>query len=64
MPKGFNLQCSAGKTARVWLQGKSGALARGRPWCSYLLRKERPTGPPLPIAHRSARRGSMTMPAT
>jgi len=24
MPKGFNLRCAAGKTARVWLQGKEG----------------------------------------
>jgi hypothetical protein len=30
MPKGFNLRCSAGKTARVWLQGKGGALALGQ----------------------------------
>jgi hypothetical protein len=30
MPKGFNLRCAAGKTARVWLQGKGGALAPGR----------------------------------
>jgi hypothetical protein len=22
MPKGFNLRCAAGETARVWLQGK------------------------------------------
>ena len=29
MPKGFNLQCYAGKTARVWLQGKGGALTPG-----------------------------------
>jgi len=29
MPKGFNLRCAAGKTARVWLQGKGGELAPG-----------------------------------
>jgi hypothetical protein len=29
MPKGFNLRCAAGKTARVWLQGKGGALKPG-----------------------------------
>ncbi|MFZ0852606.1 MAG: hypothetical protein WAO08_25795 [Hyphomicrobiaceae bacterium] len=29
MPKGFNLQCAAGKTARVWLQGKGGGLKPG-----------------------------------
>jgi|RhiMethySRZTD1v2_1073278.scaffolds.fasta_scaffold47207_7 hypothetical protein len=26
MPKGFNLRCAAGISARVWLQGKGGAL--------------------------------------
>jgi hypothetical protein len=29
MPKGFNLRCAGGKTARVWLQGKGGELAPG-----------------------------------
>lgn len=29
MPKGFNLRCAAGKSARVWLQGKGGALTPG-----------------------------------
>ena len=30
MPKGLNLKRAAGKTARVWLQGKSGGLAPGQ----------------------------------
>jgi hypothetical protein len=30
MPKGFNLRCAGGKTARVWLQGKGGGLAPGQ----------------------------------
>jgi hypothetical protein len=30
MPKGFDLKCGAGKTARVWLQGKGGALKPGQ----------------------------------
>jgi len=30
MPKGFNLRCAAGKTARVWLQGKGGVLRPGQ----------------------------------
>jgi hypothetical protein len=30
MPKGFDLRCGAGKTARVWLQGKGGALKPGQ----------------------------------
>jgi hypothetical protein len=30
MTKGFNLRCTAGRTARVWLQGKGGALTPGQ----------------------------------
>jgi hypothetical protein len=30
MPKGFDLKCGAGKTARVWLQGKGGGLTPGQ----------------------------------
>jgi hypothetical protein len=30
MPKGFDLRCGAGKTARVWLQGKGGGLKPGQ----------------------------------
>jgi hypothetical protein len=30
MPKGFVLRCAAGKTARVWMQGKGGGLTPGR----------------------------------
>ena len=30
MPKGFNLRCGAGKTERVWLQGRGGALTPGQ----------------------------------
>jgi hypothetical protein len=30
VPKGFDLKCAAGKTARVWLQGKGGELAPGQ----------------------------------
>jgi hypothetical protein len=29
MLKGFNLRCAAGKTARVWQQGKGGTLSPG-----------------------------------
>ena len=29
MPKGFNLRCAAGKTARVWLQGRERSAHRG-----------------------------------
>jgi hypothetical protein len=28
--RGFDLRCAAGKTARVWLQGKGGALKPGQ----------------------------------
>jgi hypothetical protein len=30
MPKGFDLKCAAGKTARLWLQGKGGGLKPGQ----------------------------------
>jgi hypothetical protein len=30
MAKGFQLRCGAGKTARMWLQGKGGALTPGQ----------------------------------
>jgi len=30
MAKGFHLRCAAGKTARVWVQVKGGALKRGQ----------------------------------
>jgi hypothetical protein len=30
MRKGFDLKCGAGKTARVWLQGKGGGLTPGQ----------------------------------
>jgi hypothetical protein len=30
VPQGFDLRCAAGKTARVWLQRKGGALLPGR----------------------------------
>jgi hypothetical protein len=30
MPKGFDLRCAAGKTARVWKQGKGGGLKPGQ----------------------------------
>jgi hypothetical protein len=29
MPKGFDLRCAAGKTARVWLQGTGGGVKPG-----------------------------------
>jgi hypothetical protein len=30
MPKGFDLRCAEGKTARVWLQGRGGGLKPGQ----------------------------------
>lgn len=39
MPKGFELRCAAGKTARVWLQGKGGGLKAGQAFV-LLLPKE------------------------
>ena len=51
MPKGFNLQCAAGKTARVWLQGKGGGLKPGQAAGSYCRRRTE-TQPSLPVAWR------------
>ena len=42
MPKGFDLRCAAGKTARVWLQGKGGKLTTGQAMV-LLPTKERET---------------------
>jgi hypothetical protein len=39
MLKGFNLRCAAGKTARVWVQGKGGGLKPGQAFV-LLPRKE------------------------
>jgi hypothetical protein len=39
MPKGFDLRCGAGKTARVWVQGKGGALKPGQAMVLLPLRK-------------------------
>ena len=51
MPKGFNLQCAAGKPARVWLQGKGGALKPGQA-AVLLLPKEGETDE-SPVAYRA-----------
>jgi hypothetical protein len=42
MPKGFNLRCGIGKTARAWLQGKGGALTPGNTFVLLPI-KERET---------------------
>jgi hypothetical protein len=42
MPKGFDLRCGAGKTARVWLQGKGGGIKPGQAMV-LLPKKERET---------------------
>jgi hypothetical protein len=39
MPKGFDMRCGAGKSARVWLQGEGGALKPGQAFV-LLPRKE------------------------
>jgi hypothetical protein len=39
MPKGFDLRCGAGKTARVWVQGKGGALKPGQAMVLLPLRE-------------------------
>jgi hypothetical protein len=53
MPKGFNLRCAAGKTARVWLQGKGGELTPGRALVLLPMRPdetdESPVAYPAPL---------------
>jgi hypothetical protein len=39
MPKGFDLRCGAGKTARVWAQGKGGGLKPGQAMALLPLRE-------------------------
>ena len=61
MPKGFNLQCAAGKTARVWLQRKGGELLPGQ--TLVLLPIAEGETDDSPVAYRSpcAKPSSMTM---
>ena len=56
MPKGLNLKRAAGKTARVWLQGRAEGWPLGKPWCFYLSRKRRPPSCPPPIARHCGKR--------
>ena len=39
MPRGFDLRCAAGKTARVWVQGKGGGLRPGQAMVLLPLRE-------------------------
>ena len=39
MPRRFDLRCGAGKTARVWVQGKGGALKPGQAMVLLPLRE-------------------------
>ena len=39
MPMRFDLRCGAGKTARVWVQGKGGALKPGQAMVLLPLRE-------------------------
>jgi adenosine deaminase len=56
MPNGFNLRCAGGKTARVWLQCKGGALTAGPAPVLYLSRRAKPLAHPPPIGPPCARR--------
>jgi hypothetical protein len=51
MPKGFNLRCATGKTARVWPQGKGGALTPGRAFVLLPIREGETEG--LPVGYRA-----------
>jgi hypothetical protein len=57
MPKGFNLRCAAGKTARVWLQGKGGALTPGQ--ALVLLPKQESETDDSPVAYRAPLRQAL-----
>jgi hypothetical protein len=39
MPKGCDMQCAAGQTARVWVQGNGGALKPGQAMVLLPLRE-------------------------
>jgi hypothetical protein len=57
MPGGFNLRCAAGKTARVWLQGKGGALMPGQ--CLVLLPIKEGETDHSPVAYRAPLRQAL-----
>ena len=57
MPKGFNLRCAAGKTARVWLQGKGGALTPGQ--ALVLLPVKQGETDESPVAYRAPLRQAL-----
>jgi hypothetical protein len=50
-PKGFNLQCAAGKTARIWLQRKGGKLLPGQALVLLPIAEEETDD--SPVAYRS-----------
>ena len=57
MPKGFNLQCAAGKTARIWLQRVGGKLLPGQ--ALMLLPIAAGETDDSPIAYRSPLRQAL-----
>ena len=57
MPKGFNLQCAAGKTARVWLQGEGGGLKPGE--AAVLLPPKEREPAESPAAYRAPLRKAL-----
>ena len=57
MPKGFDLRCAAGKTARIWLQGKGGLLSPGQ--AVVLLPIQEGEAEESPIAYRAPLRQAL-----
>jgi hypothetical protein len=57
MPKGFNLRCAAGKTARVWLQGRGSALMPGQ--ALVLLPMLEGETDDSPVSHRAPLRQAL-----
>jgi hypothetical protein len=56
MPKGFDLRCGPGKTARVWVQGKGSALKPGQAMVLLPLREGEDEIRWPDISHRCDRR--------
>jgi hypothetical protein len=57
MPKGFDLRCAAGKTARVWKQGQGGGLKPGQAF--VLLPKKEGEGPDAAAGYLSPPRQAL-----
>ena len=62
MPKGFDLECAAGETARVWLQGKGGGLKPGQAMILLPPKQGRQKSLQPLTSHHCSKRLLMTIP--